>query len=121
MAATVEHNEDILGALVQFNTGNQAFCRNEDVENIRRHLEEDESITLLVDAAAIRALRAALAESERDAGRYRFLHARSPFGNRVPHVEQYPSQKFEVQHPHFAIVGLNEAIDAAMAAQEKAK
>jgi len=58
----------------------------------------------------------------KDAERYRFLKERSPFGNRVPHIEQYPYQpKIDrSEFPHFTVVGIDEAIDAAiLAAKEK--
>ena len=77
--------------------------------------------TLLSGAAAIRALRAALAESERDAGRYWWLRNQAS-------EERSNSLECEL---HFAVVlvcahadtyteMIDTAIDAAMAAQEKA-
>jgi hypothetical protein len=57
----------------------------------------------------------------RDAERYRFLKTRSHFGNRVPHIEQYPYQQTidRVEFPHFTIVGIDAAIDAALLAASK--
>lgn len=51
-----------------------------------------------------------------DAARYQWLKQRSPFGNRAPHIEQYPFQSGfdKVKLPHFTVVGLDDAIDAAI-------
>ncbi|MDQ5959385.1 MAG: hypothetical protein QG592_464 [Pseudomonadota bacterium] len=56
----------------------------------------------------------------KDVERYRFLKERSPFGNRVPHIEQYPYQpKIDrSEFPHFTVVGIDEAIDAAILAAD---